>query len=251
MLRTNETLDRVNEQIRLIQRKDGLRYGTDAYLLAAYVRPLASGCAVDLGSGTGIIPLLCLARGKYAKAYAVEVQEDFADVIGRNAALNGMQDKLIPICADLRDLKPSDFGGEVAIVTANPPYMKTNAGKRNESDAKYLARHEVKGDVDDFCAAAARLLKHGGSFYVVWRPDRLCELMQSLQAHKLEPKRMSCVQGDVNPEPSMVLIEAQKGAAHGLRLSPTLILSENGMQSRRAAQIYQTCSWSESDLWSI
>ena len=157
MLRTNETLDRVNEQIRLIQRKDGLRYGTDAYLLAAYVRPLASGCAVDLGSGTGIIPLLCLARGKYAKAYAVEVQEDFADVIGRNAALNGMQDKLIPICADLRDLKPSDFGGEVAIVTANPPYMKTNAGKRNESDAKYLARHEVKGDVDDFCAAAANL----------------------------------------------------------------------------------------------
>lgn len=251
MLRTNETLDRVNEHIELIQRKDGLRYGTDAYLLAAYVRPMSSGCAVDLGSGTGIIPLLCLARGKYAKAYAVEVQQDFADVIGRNAALNGMQDKLIPICADLRDLKAADFGGEVAIVTANPPYMKTNAGKRNESDAKYLARHEVKGDVEDFCAAAARLLKHGGSFYVVWRPDRLCELMDALTKHKLEPKRMSFVQGDANTEPSMVLIEAKKGAAHGLRLSPALILSENGMQSRRAAQIYQTCSWSDSDLWSI
>lgn len=251
MTGTNETLDRVNEQIELIQRKDGLRYGTDAYLLAAYVRPMASGCAVDLGSGTGIIPLLCLARGKFAKAYAVEVQEDFADIIGRNAAHNKFADRLIPICADLRDLKPSDFGGEVAIVTANPPYMKTGAGKRNESDAKYLARHEVKGDVDDFCAAAARLLKHGGSFYVVWRPDRLCELMESLTRHKLEPKRMSFVQGDVNTEPSMVLIEAKKGAAHGLRLSPTLILNENGAQSKRAEQIYQTCNWSESDLWSI
>lgn len=251
MLRINETLDTVNEQIKLIQRKDGLRYGTDAYLLSAYVRPAASARAVDLGSGTGIIPLLCLTKEKYAKAYAVEVQADFADVIGRNAALNGLEDRLIPICADLRGLKPADVGGEVNIVTANPPYMKTNAGKRNESDAKYIARHEVMGDVDDFCAAAARLLKHGGSFYVVWRPDRLCELMESLAKHKLEPKRMSFVQSDANAEPSMVLIEAKKGAAHGLRLSPSLILSENGTQSKRADQIYQTCSWSESDLWNI
>ena len=251
MLRTNETLDTVNEQLQLIQRKDGLRYGTDAYLLAAYVRPSASARAVDLGSGSGIIPLLCLARNKFAHAYAVEVQEDFADIIGRNASLNGFADRLIPLCRDLRDLRPEDVGGEVSIVTANPPYMKTNAGKRNESDAKYIARHEVKGGVDDFCAAAARLLKHGGSFYVVWRPDRLSELMQSLSRYKLEPKRMSFVQGDENAEPGMVLIEAKKGAAHGLRLSPTLILTKNGTQSSRAAQIYQTCSWSESDLWNI
>lgn len=251
MLRENETLDEVNEQIRLIQRKDGLRYGTDAYLLAAYVRPAASARAVDLGSGTGIIPLLCLAREKFARAYAVEVQQDFADIIGRNAALNGMNEKLTPVCADLRDLKPADLGGEVNIVTANPPYMKISAGKRNESEAKYLARHEVMGDVDDFCAAAARLLKHGGSFYVVWRPDRLSELIESLSRHKLEPKRMSFVQGDACSEPSMVLIEAKKGASHGLRLSPTLILSENGAPGARANQIYQTCSWSESDIWSI
>ena len=251
MLRTNETLDTVNEQLRLIQRKDGLRYGTDAYLLAAYVRPAAQARAVDLGSGSGIIPLLCLAKNKFAHAFAVEVQEDFADIIGRNAQLNGMADRLTPLCADLRELCAADLGGEVSIVTANPPYMKTNAGKRNESDAKYIARHEVKGGVDDFCAAAARVLKHGGSFYVVWRPDRLSELMESLSHHKLEPKRMSFVQGDEHAEPGMVLIEAKKGAAHGLRLSPTLILTKDGTQSRRAAQIYQTCSWSESDLWNI
>lgn len=251
MLRTNETLDTVNEQLRLIQRKDGLRYGTDAYLLAAYVRPAAQARAVDLGSGSGIIPLLCLAKNKFAHAFAVEVQEDFADIIGRNAQLNGMADRLTPLCADLRELCAADLGGEVNIVTANPPYMKTNAGKRNESDAKYIARHEVKGGVDDFCAAAARVLKHGGSFYVVWRPDRLSELMESLSRHKLEPKRMSFVQGDEHAEPGMVLIEAKKGAAHGLRLSPALILTKDGTQSRRAAQIYQTCSWSESDLWNI
>lgn len=251
MVRENETLDTVNEQIRLIQRKDGLRYGTDAYLLSAYVRPAPRARAVDLGSGSGIIPLLCLTRDKYARAYAVEVQPTFADIIGRNAALNGMEGRLIPICADLRSLSPSDLDGEVDVVTANPPYMKTDAGKKNEAEVKYIARHEVMGDVADFCAAAARLLKHGGSFYVVWRPDRLCELMQALAKYKLEPKRMSFVQGDAHAEPSMVLIEAKKGAAHGLRLSPALILSENGVQTARAAQIYQTCSWSESDLWSI
>ena len=251
MLRTNETLDAVNEQLRLIQRKDGLRYGTDAYLLAAYVRPAASARAVDLGSGTGIIPLLCLAKNKFAHAYAVEVQEEFADIIGRNAAINEMADRLTPLYKDLRELTAADLGGQVSIVTANPPYMKTNAGKRNDSDAKYIARHEVKGGVDDFCAAAARVLKHGGSFYVVWRPDRLSELMEALTRHKLEPKRMSLVQGDENAEPGMVLIEAKKGAAHGMRISPTLILTQNGTQSARAAQIYQTCSWSESDLWNI
>ncbi|MBO7296240.1 MAG: methyltransferase [Clostridia bacterium] len=251
MLRTNETLDAVNEQLRLIQRKDGLRYGTDAYLLAAYVRPAASARAVDLGSGTGIIPLLCLAKNKFAHAYAVEVQEEFADIIGRNAAINEMADRLTPLYKDLRELTAADLGGQVSIVTANPPYMKTNAGKRNDSDAKYIARHEVKGGVDEFCAAAARVLKHGGSFYVVWRPDRLSELMEALARHKLEPKRMSLVQGDENAEPGMVLIEAKKGAAHGMRISPTLILTQNGTQSARAAQIYQTCSWSESDLWNI
>ncbi len=251
MLRPNETLDQVNEHIKLIQRKDGLRYGTDAYLLAAFVRPAASARAVDLGSGTGIIPLLCLKRDKFATAYAVEVQDDFAEMIGRNAEINALSDRLFPLGIDLRELTPEHVGGEVSIVTANPPYMKTDAGKRNASDAKYIARHEVKGDVDDFCAAAARVLKHGGSFYVVWRPDRLSELMESLSRHKLEPKRMSFVQGDANAEPSMVLIEAKKGAAHGLRLSPALILTENGVQSKRAEQIYQSCSWSESDLWSI
>lgn len=251
MVLENETLDTVNEQIRLIQRKDGLRYGTDAYLLSAYVRPAPRARAVDLGSGSGIIPLLCLTRDKYASAFAVEVQPAFADIIGRNAALNGMEGRLTPICADLRSLTPADLGGEVDVVTANPPYMKTDAGKKNEAEVKYIARHEVMGDVADFCAAAARLLKHGGSFYVVWRPDRLCELMQSLAKYKLEPKRMSFVQGDAHTEPSMVLIEAKKGAAHGLRLSPALILSEDSVQTARAAQIYQTCSWSESDLWSI
>ena len=119
-LRENETLHEVNEQIKLIQRRDGLTFGTDAYLLAAYVRPRSSAVAVDLGSGTGIIPLLCLARDKACRFTAVEIQPAFAELIGRNAALNGFSDRLTPLCSDVRRITPSTVGGEVDLVTANP-----------------------------------------------------------------------------------------------------------------------------------
>ena len=186
-LRANEILHEVNERIKLIQRVDGLTFGTDAYLLAAYLRSKRTVRAVDLGSGTGIIPLLCLARDKVAHMTAVEIQPAFAELIARNAALNGMSDRLTPLCADLREITADTVGGEVEVVTANPPYMTADSGARNGSDEKYLARHEVCGSVGDFCAAAGRLLKHGGKFVCVFRPDRLSDLFTGLRAAHLEP----------------------------------------------------------------
>ena len=160
-LRENETLHEVNEHIKLIQNPDGLTFGTDAYLLSAFVRPKGRAAAVDLGSGTGIIPLLCLARNKAAGFTAVEIQPSFCDLITRNAALNGMADRLTALSADVREIKADTVGGEVDIVTSNPPYMAPASGARNETDEKYIARHEVCGGITDFCAAAGRLLKIG------------------------------------------------------------------------------------------
>ena len=139
----DERFDTVNEQIRLIQKKQGLTFGTDAFLLAAFVKPAPRTHAVDLGSGTGILPLLLLAKGKIKCATAVEVQPAFADIIARNAELNGFGDKIAPLRADVRDLRPENIGGEVGLVISNPPYMECTSGKRNESDEKYIARHEV------------------------------------------------------------------------------------------------------------
>jgi tRNA1Val (adenine37-N6)-methyltransferase len=104
--------------------------------------------------------------------------------------------------------------------------MRVGNGRRNESEAKYIARHEVCGGIEDFCAAAARVLRYGGSFYVVWRPDRLTELMAALREHKLEPKRMTLVHADLQSEPSMVLIEARAGGNPSLTVTPPLILHE-------------------------
>ena len=251
-LADDERLDTVNEEIQLIQKKQGLTFGTDAFLLAAFVKSAPKVHAVDLGSGTGILPLLLLAKGKIKHATAVEVQTAFADLIARNAKINGFADCITPLCANVKDLRPEHIGGEVGLVISNPPYMKCTSGKRNESDEKYIARHEVCGDITDFCACAARLLKHGGKFVCVWRPDRLTDLLNAMHACRLEPKRMTFVYADAESEPSSVLIEATKGAAPSLRVSKPLLLHEadtKGEKLRRLTQeaqkIYDTCSFAD------
>ncbi len=223
-LRDNETLTEVNEHIRLIQRADGLTFGTDAYLLAAYLPSRPHATAVDLGSGTGIIPLLCLSRNKFACCHAVELQPAFADLIGRNASLNALSDRLLPLCANVRELTAAAAGGEVDIVTANPPYMKSGVGLLNHADEKAVARHETAGGIADFCAAAGRLLKHGGHFYCVFRPERLADLTISLREARMEPKRMTLVQATPASSPSLVLVDAVKYASPALTLTPPLVL---------------------------
>lgn len=251
-LADNERLDTVNEQVRLIQNRNGLTFGTDAYLLAAFIRPAPYAHAVDLGSGTGAIPLLLLAKNKVRSVTAVEVQPTFVDLIERNAALNQVGDRLRPICADVRHLKVEDVGGESELVFSNPPYMKVNAGKRNRADEKYIARHEVCGDIFAFCACADRLLKYGGKFVCVWRPDRLTDLCNALQRSHLEPKRMCFVHADTAREPCSVLVEAVKGAAPALRIAPPLFLyqpqvhpTDRRILTDAAQKIYATCSFSD------
>ncbi len=223
-LREHELLEEVNEQIRLIRRTDGLTFGTDAYLLAAYVTARTHGRAVDLGSGTGIIPLLCLSRGKAAHFHAVELQPAFAELIRRNAALNGLEGRLTALHADVRAVTAADVGGEADLVTANPPYMAPGVGAQNAADAKAVARHETAGGIADFCAAAGRMLRHGGHFVCVFRPERLADLLTALRASRLEPKRMTLVHATHAAMPSLVLVDAVKGASPSLLVTPPLCL---------------------------
>lgn len=226
MADNNERRDTVNEHITLTQKTDGLTFGTDAYLLAAYVKPQAHARAVDLGSGTGIIPLLCLARKKFFSCVAAEIQPAFGELILKNASENGMAERLTLWAGDIRELSATALGFEADIVTANPPYMTANGGAANIHEKKYIARHEVHGGIFDFCAAAGRILKHGGRFYCVFRPDRLSDLMAAMRAARLEPKRMTFVHATYAATPSMVLVEATKGAAPSMMLTPPLCLWE-------------------------
>ena len=248
-LNADERLDKVNEEISLISKTDGLTFGTDAYMLAAFIRPQASARAVELGAGTGIISLLLASRQRLSHITAFEVQADFADLAKRNVALNSLEEKINIIDGDIRNATAEAVGKEVDVVFTNPPYMRTDSGKRNLSDRKYIARHEVCGDIGDFCAAARRLLRHGGRFYCVWRPDRLSELIGAMLDNGLEPKSAVFIHADENSEPSSVLIMATKGGASGMRIMPPLLLHPDGKESggrtltERAAKIYEAMSF--------
>ena len=250
-LAPDERLDEVNEQIRLIQKKQGLTFGTDAFLLAAVVRSSPCARTVDLGSGTGIIPLLLCTKGKVRSAVAVELQSQFADLIRRNAILNGMEDRITVLNADVRELTSSLLGGEVELVCSNPPYLKTNAGKSNLAEEKEIARHEVHGSIFDFCAAASRLLKTKGRFACVFRAERLSDLFAAMRSNRLEPKRMVMVHADETASPCMVLVEAVKDASPSLIVEPPLFLytpcqagADRREMTQRAVEIYRSCSFS-------
>lgn len=244
--------DTVNEDLKLIQNIKGLTYGTDAYLLAAYMSELHAAKAVELGGGTGIISFLAAVKRRAEQIVCCEIQPDFCRLIEKNAAVNSLSDRVRALACDVRELRPSTLGFEADAVFTNPPYMKVDSGKRNENDEKYIARHEVCGTVYDFCAAAERILKFGGKFFCVWRPDRLADLMDALRGHHLEPKRMTFVHADTGTPPSMVLVEAKKGASPSLILTKPLILYSapaNGNEPRSytedAARIYEDCSFTQ------
>ncbi len=245
-LNDGERLDKVNEHLTIIQKKEGLTFGTDAFMLASFIKAMPKGRAVELGAGTGIISLLLGARSRFASITALEIQKDFADLAMRNTALNGMSEKIKVICQDVTKANASTVGGEVDVVFSNPPYMKAESGKRNDSDYKYIARHEVCGDIDDFCAAAFRMLKHGGKFYAVWRPDRLTDIIAAMRKNRLEPKIMTFVHADSESIPSIVLISATKGGASGMKVTEPLLLysgKDRSQMSEKAQKIYDTMSF--------
>ncbi len=234
-LLSDETLTEINDNLKLIQKKGGLTFGSDALLLASFVKKPRGAVAMDLGSGTGVIALLAASRGNFKKIYAVEIQQKFADIIGRNARLNGLDDTVEPICADLRDVKL-----ECDIVFSNPPYMKTSSGKSSDDDGRDIARRERNGGIYDFCECASRCLSDGGDFYVVYRPDRMVDLLCALRENKLEPKKLIFVCADENHAPSLVLVSAKKGAAPSLIVPKPLFLNLGGEMSQDAKKIYES-----------
>ncbi len=218
-----ERCDFVNDNLKLIQKTDGLTFGTDALLLAGYINgKYKRGC--EIGSGSGIISLLLITREKIGSCVALEVQEEYAILTKRNAELNSLEERLQTIHTDVRDYKPE---GEFDIVYSNPPYMKTDSGKKNALDKKNIARHEVCGDISDFCKSAKKMLKFGGCFAAVYRPDRLIDLLSAMRNNNIEPKRITFVHADTKSEPSIALVEGKVGGKCGLLVTKPLIIYED------------------------
>ena len=239
-----ERLERINRDLRLIQNLNGLLYGTDAYMLAAFIKPCRGGCACELGAGTGVISLLCAHAEKFASIEAVEIQPYYAELTERNARLNGLEDKIDVRCADVRELR-GVMCGSFDAVFANPPYMKAGNGKANPDERKYIARHEVKGGIIDFVKAASRLLKFGGRFYCVMRPDRLCDLLCFMRECRIEPKRIRTVHDNEKAEPSVCLVEGVRGGNPSLIFERPLFLhnASDGCRTAEANSVYENLNF--------
>lgn len=247
-INTDERIDRVNENILLIQKKDGLTFGTDALLLAAFVRRAPSAIALDFGAGTGIVSFLCAARDKCKKIYAVEAQKEFFQIITRNIEINALGDRVTALCKDVRELSFVDLGLEADIIFTNPPYMRAGSGVVNTHNCKAIARHEILGGIDAFCVAAAKNLKHGGIFYAVYRPERMTELFYAMRQAKIEPKRLCLVHPDSDAVPSLILVEGKKGASPEIKIEKPLFMYKDRSHAEYTeafAYIYENGSFKE------
>jgi len=223
----------------LYQYSDGFSFGTDAVLLAGMIRPRREEIGVEFGTGTGIIPLLLSIHKEFKKIYALEIQKDYAELAAENIALNGFSDRVEVLCADLKEApkllsRPCDF------VFSNPPYMRENTGERNENEKKRIARHELYCTVEDVCASASAVLKDRGSFYCIYRTNRLPQLFSSMQKYSLEPKNMVLVTPTPSSPPDLVLVRGIKSGMPELKTRPPFILQEEtGERTREARLLYE------------
>ena len=224
---------------KIIQNPRRFCFGMDAVLLSGFAKVRKGETAIDLGTGTGIIPILLEAKTPGRHFIGLEIQEESADMARRSVACNHLEEKIDIVTGDLCHA-PELFGrGTFDVVTSNPPYMNDFHGLKNPSDAKAIARHEVKCTLDDVVASAAALLKSGGRFYLVHRPFRLVEIFTALTKYKLEPKRMRMVHPFVDKEPNMVLIEAVRGGRSMIKVEKPLIVYEKpGVYTPEIYEVY-------------
>lgn len=226
-LLSDERLDIINDNLKLIQKKSGLTFGTDSYLLAAFAKSRTKDMAADLGSGTGVAALLCAKRNKYRHIHAFEIQTVFCELIKRNISLNRLDDKISVTEGDIRESLAQFDSGKFGCVISNPPYMSKGCGAAPVNDEMNIARREENGTIYDFAKAASHLLKHGGIFTTVYRPDRSAELIHALKENSLEPKRIVYVYPDLSNPPCLMLTEAKKGAMPSVKISRPLIIYAN------------------------
>mgnify|MGYP002511243384 CR=1 FL=1 len=239
-LKENERIDDLERSgYHIIQDTGRFCFGMDAVLLSGFARVKDGAKVLDLGTGTGIIPILLEAKTKAAHLTGLEIQEDSADMARRSVCLNGLQDKITIVTGDIKEAAGLFDAASFDVVTCNPPYMTESHGLTNPSDAKAIARHEILCTLEDVIVQTAKLLKPGGNFYMVHRPFRLAEIITLLCACKLEPKRMQLVYPYVDKEPNMVLIEANRGGKPRMTVEkPLIVYKEPGVYMPEIYDIY-------------
>lgn len=237
----NERLDDLGRKgYKIIQNPEKFCFGIDAVLLSGFAKVKPGSKVLDLGTGTGIIPILMEAKTEAEHLTGLEIQEESADMARRSVALNGLENKISIVTGDIKEAGSLLGAASFDVITCNPPYMIGGHGLQNPSVPKTIARHEILCTFEDVAREASYLLKHGGAFYLVHRPFRLAEIITTLTAHKLEPKRIRFVHPYIDKEPNMVLIEARKGGNPRVTVEkPLIVYKAQGEYTDEIYDIYK------------
>ena len=224
---------------KIIQNPDGFCFGMDAVLLSGYAKVKKGQRVLDLGTGTGIIPILLEAKTEASHLTGLEIQEKSADMARRSVRYNDLEDKISIVTGDIKEAGSLFGAASFDVVTSNPPYMIGGHGLQNPSMPKTIARHEVLCDLEDVVRAASTVLVPGGYFYMVHRPFRLAEIITVMTKYQLEPKRMRFVYPYVDKPANMVLIEAVKGGNSQLKVEePLIVYNKDGSYTAELLDMY-------------
>lgn len=239
-IKENERVDDLQRNgYQIIQKKDGFCFGMDAVLLSGFAQVRKGEKAIDLGTGTGIIPILLEAKYEGEHHIGLEIQAEVAEMAARSVRLNHLEERVSIVQGDIKEAAKLFGRAQFDVVTSNPPYMNDAHGLKNPDLPKAIARHEVMCTLDDVVREAAGLLKPGGRFYMVHRPHRLIEIVTALTKYKLEPKRMKMVHPFVDKEANMVLIEAVRGGKSMIKVeAPIIVYKEQGVYTDEIYDIY-------------
>ncbi len=227
------------ENLKIIQNTEWFRFGIDSVLLTEFARDIKDGKKiVDLGTGTGIISILLSKKVNPSKIIGVEVQEDVYKMAKKSIALNNLEDVLEIINSDIKDLKLEKNFYDV--VVTNPPYKKLGTGINADNEKQQISRFETTASLDDWIKTASGLINSKGSFYMVYRTDRLVEVFETLRKYKLEPKRVRFVYSNINSESKLVMIKAVKNANPYVKIEkPLVIYNLDGSYTDEILNIYK------------
>lgn len=194
---------------------------------------------MDLGTGTGIIPLRLIAKHKVEIIYGIEIQEKVARLASKSVELNGLQDKIKILNMDLKDLPHRFSKNTFDTIVSNPPYMKKGGALINPDENFAISRHEIACDLEDIIRISDYLLKPLGKLYLVHRPDRLADIIYNMRKYGIEPKYIRFVQPKIKRKPNLLLIEGLKGGKPDLKFyDPLIVYNEDGSYSDEIYDIY-------------
>ncbi len=241
ILREGERLDDLQiKGYEIIQHPGRFCFGMDAVLLSSFAKVRKNERALDLGTGTGILPILLEAKNDGSYYAGLEIQKESADMARRSVRHNSLESRIEIVTGDIKEAALTFGAASFEVITTNPPYMIGEHGLKNDNEAMYIARHEALCTLDDILRESAKILKVKGRFYMVHRPFRLPEILVKMCAYGIEPKRMRLVYPYVDKEPNMVLIEGLKGGRPRMQVEPPLIVYEkSGGYTEELLEIYK------------